>query len=278
MADIKSLVGDVVAAPLGEVIASVGQGVADAQHALDEGSLAAVLDIYAESDDAKLKLLQEIGYRPTFYALPETTGEVRVTLRLGQGAAGQGTGTAVRKAAVPAIQAVPLRTGLNARIGNRLYATPVDAGYANRFGYAADVSAKLTFNCGRQLICATAPGRTATASVHPATPSSVSATLVGPGSRRLAPRRRPRWLCTGSTAHGAVPSAGRHGKPDSRWLRPHRPALPTGAGPNDASSAVAMAAPGLCRALIPAFLQVLPEGSADAAHRTLGTPEWQADA
>ncbi|WP_172332155.1 PASTA domain-containing protein [Mangrovicoccus sp. HB161399] len=144
MADIKSLVSDVVAAPLGEVIASVGQGVADAQNALDEGSLAAVLDIYAESDDAKLKLLQEIGYRPTFYALPETTGEVRVSLRLGQGAAGQGTGTAMRKA-VPVIQAVPLRTGLNARIGSRLYATPVDAGYANRFGYAADVSAKLTF-------------------------------------------------------------------------------------------------------------------------------------
>ncbi len=145
MADIKSLVSDVVAAPLGEVIASVGQGVADAQHALDEGSLAAVLGIYAESGDAKLRLLQEIGYRPTFYALPETTGEVRVTLRLGQGAAGQGTGTAVRKAAVPEIQAVPVRTGLNARIGNRLYATPVDAGYSNRFGYSADVSAKLTF-------------------------------------------------------------------------------------------------------------------------------------
>ena len=63
MTNIKNLVQDVVASPLGDVIASVGQGVAEAQHALDEGSLSAVLDIYAESDDEKLKLLQEIGYR-----------------------------------------------------------------------------------------------------------------------------------------------------------------------------------------------------------------------
>jgi len=146
MTDIKSLVRDVVASPLGDVIAAVGEGVAQAQSALDEGSLAAVLDLYTEGEDEKLRLLQEIGYRPTFYALPETTGEVRVALRLGQGAAGTTAHRAVKPGTPMAagVRVTPARLGLNT-LQRKLYATPVDAGYANRFGYAADISAKLTF-------------------------------------------------------------------------------------------------------------------------------------
>ena len=143
MTNIKNLVQDVVASPLGDVIASVGQGVAEAQHALDEGSLGAVLDIYAESDDEKLKLLQEIGYRPTFYALPETTGEVRIALRMGQGAAGA-QGARPVKATNPTVRAVPARVGLNTA-SSKIYGTPVDARYSNQFGFSADISAKLTF-------------------------------------------------------------------------------------------------------------------------------------
>ncbi|WP_157773345.1 PASTA domain-containing protein [Brachybacterium vulturis] len=136
---------DVVAAPLGDVIASVGAGVAAAQHSLDEGSLAAVLDLYTESDDERLQLLQAIGYRPTFYALPETTGEVKVSMRLGSGAAGS-DGTAVKPAPVTRsnTSVVPARLGLNL-LPATLYATPVDAGYANRYGYSANISATLTF-------------------------------------------------------------------------------------------------------------------------------------
>jgi len=37
------------------------------------------------------------------------------------------------------------RLGRNISAKPRLYATPVDAGYANRYGYQANVSAKLTF-------------------------------------------------------------------------------------------------------------------------------------
>ncbi|MEP4546252.1 MAG: PASTA domain-containing protein [Saccharospirillum sp.] len=143
MKNLRSLVQDVVASPLGDVIASVGEGVASAQQALDDGSLAAVLDLYAENDDVKMKLLQDIGYRPTFYALPDTTGEVRVALRLGQGAAGASQATAVKKSAVPAVRAALGRQGLNT--SRKLYASPVDAGYTNQYGFSADVSAKLTF-------------------------------------------------------------------------------------------------------------------------------------
>jgi len=146
MNDRSRLVHDVVAAPLGDVIASVGAGVAAAQHALDEASLAAVLELYTSSEDERIQLLQAIGYRPTFYALPETTGEVRVALRLGGGAAGS-DGRAVRPQPVTPsseTRVLPARLGLNL-LPAKLYATPVDAGYANHYGYTADVSATLTF-------------------------------------------------------------------------------------------------------------------------------------
>lgn len=146
MSDPANLIHDVVAAPLGDVIASVGAGVAAAQHALDEASLSAVLSLYTESDDELITLLQAIGYRPTFYALPETTGEMRVSLKLGNGSAGT-AGRGVRPmvtATTPQASIIPARSGLNL-LPAKLYATPVDAGYANQYGYTADVSATLTF-------------------------------------------------------------------------------------------------------------------------------------
>lgn len=147
MSTLKNLIGDIVASPLGQVIAQVGQGVADAQMALDEASLAKVLEIYGEGDDAALALLRSIGYRPTFYTLPDTTGEVRVALRIGSGAQGAGSARAVKP--MPAmtlgtVRAVPARAGLSALPG-KMYAAPVDAGYANAYGYQADIAAKLTF-------------------------------------------------------------------------------------------------------------------------------------
>ncbi len=131
-----NLVSDVVASPLGGVIASVGEGVAEAQQALDDASLSKTLEIYSEGGEEALKVLRDIGYKPAFYALPETTGEVRVSLQLGK--TPQSTGKAV---------ATKLsRTGLNiGSIKPRLYVTPVDAGYSNRYGFQANVSAKLTF-------------------------------------------------------------------------------------------------------------------------------------
>ncbi|WP_203567262.1 PASTA domain-containing protein [Aestuariimicrobium ganziense] len=161
MTDLGRLVTDTVATPLGSVIAAVGHGVADAQQALDEASLAATLALVTSSEDDKLKLLQAIGYRPTFYALPETTGEVKVALKLGSGAAGVPGASAVpavrSTAGLTALSALsstalssgavsinPARLGLNAPVG-KLYATPVDAGYANSFGYSADVSATVSF-------------------------------------------------------------------------------------------------------------------------------------
>ncbi len=142
--NIRDLVNDVVAAPLGDIIASVGEGVAEAQQALDEGSLAKTLEIYAEGGEDALRVLREIGYRPTFYALPETTGEVKISMHLGKSP----SGTAVpshAKGIQPTVLAQLSRTGRNISIKPRLYATPVDAGYANRYGYRANISATISF-------------------------------------------------------------------------------------------------------------------------------------
>lgn len=123
---LKEVLSAGFAAPLGEVIASIGRGVADAQAALDRASLEATLAIYETEGDAGADLLREIGYRPTFYVLPETTCEVQVSMRVGASeSSGSNAGSAALKA--------------------RSYVTPVDAGFANRFGYEASASARLSF-------------------------------------------------------------------------------------------------------------------------------------
>ncbi|WP_339913740.1 PASTA domain-containing protein [uncultured Brevundimonas sp.] len=120
------LLSDGLAAPLGAVIAAVGRGVAEAQAALDAASLAQTLSVYDAEGDEGMALLRDIGYRPTFYVLPETTCEVQVSMRVG------GTGAADGSAG----------GGLSAA---RTYVVPVDAGFANRYGYQANGAAKLTF-------------------------------------------------------------------------------------------------------------------------------------
>ena len=128
---VTELLSDGLSSPLGEVIAAVGRGVADAQAALDAASLKATLDIYAEDGDAGTALLREIGYQPTFYVLPETSCEVQVSMRIG------GTGAADGSAG----------NGANAgAIGRtRTYVTPVDAGFQQRYGFLAQGATKLTF-------------------------------------------------------------------------------------------------------------------------------------
>lgn len=149
MTSIKNLASDVMAAPIGELIAAIGQGVAQAQEALDQGSLAKVLAIYSEGDDAQLRLLREIGYQPTFYALPETTGEIQVALSISGEVRNQATPTA----AAPPLKAAPLTVNqlnsnrlLHAQLpAARVYAAPVNADLTNRYGFQSSAAAKVSF-------------------------------------------------------------------------------------------------------------------------------------
>ncbi|MCH8546543.1 MAG: hypothetical protein LAT54_07400 [Cryomorphaceae bacterium] len=71
---------------LGDLISSIGEGVGDAQAALDRGSLAKYLELYQQNDeeipDQLVELLRSIGYQPTFYTIPETEVEAKVALSI----------------------------------------------------------------------------------------------------------------------------------------------------------------------------------------------------
>jgi hypothetical protein len=127
--DIKPLL-EALSCPLGELIASVGRGVAEAQRELDHASLATLQDVYARGDGL-FGELQKIGYRPTWYHIPEAEGDLQVALTISGNEASAGAGTTPPAGA--------------ARSKLKLYAAPVDAGYASRFGYTLNASSRVKF-------------------------------------------------------------------------------------------------------------------------------------
>jgi hypothetical protein len=117
---------DVISAPLGDLIASVGRGVADAQRALDSASLAALREIYG-SDEDFFRELQAIGYRPTWYHIPEAEGDIQIALSVSGTEASTPSGTLTTRAKI------------------KLYAAPVDAGYTSRYNFSLTASSRLKF-------------------------------------------------------------------------------------------------------------------------------------
>lgn len=129
------LFSELLGSPLGDLISSVGQGVGDAQAALDQGALQQTLEIYDVSkDDTKstdelnlLNLIRGMGYQPTFYTIPETEVEAQISLSL------------------------DLKSETNSPVGGytlskfKVNATPLNAGNTNRFGLQANAMAKLKF-------------------------------------------------------------------------------------------------------------------------------------
>jgi len=107
------------------LIASVGRGIADAQRELDAASLAAYREIY-ESDDGLFSELQRIGYKPTWYHIPEAESEIQVALTMSGSETTPG-GAVTRKPKL------------------KVYATPVDAGYASRFNFSLNASSRVKF-------------------------------------------------------------------------------------------------------------------------------------
>jgi hypothetical protein len=116
---------DALSAPLGALIAAVGRGVADAQREMDAASVSALREIYASDHDLYLEL-QRIGYRPTWYHIPEVESDLQIALTV----TGQQT------------QGGPTLPGTSPV---RLYAAPVDAGYASRFNFSLQASSRVRF-------------------------------------------------------------------------------------------------------------------------------------
>ena len=120
---------DAFASPLGDFIASIGEGVGEAQAAMDEGSLRQTLEIYNQNpDDAgdTLKLFREIGYQPTFYTIPKTTAKAKISLSLSQKSDGV--------------------LNNNRAFRPKMYVTPVNATNSNKFSLDLNASAEIQFD------------------------------------------------------------------------------------------------------------------------------------
>ncbi|AXG70879.1 hypothetical protein KORDIASMS9_03129 [Kordia sp. SMS9] len=123
-------VKDAFAAPLGDFIASIGEGVGEAQAALDEGSLRQTLEIYNSDPDKgseTLKMLREVGYQPTFYTIPKTTAKAKISLSISQ----QSTGNSLQSTRA---------------FRPKMYATPVNASNTNKYNLGLNATAEIEFD------------------------------------------------------------------------------------------------------------------------------------
>lgn len=109
---------ETLTAPLGDLIAAVGRGVAEAQEAMDRSALESYRRIYGGADPASAAL-RRLGYQPAWYRIPELDAEISVSL-----------------------SAEADRSAVG---GVRFYASPVDAAYANKFEYQLDAVSRLRF-------------------------------------------------------------------------------------------------------------------------------------
>lgn len=141
MTDFRQLAQDIGSAPLGDLIAAVGGGVAEAQAALDAGSLEQTLALYDQDDDLQ-RTLRDLGYRPTFYTIPETEGELKLSLTVaGRQTGGRGSTAAPAGTSLAALGPALSRLGIRPRI----YAAPVDGRYQNSFSFTSEVTATVKF-------------------------------------------------------------------------------------------------------------------------------------
>lgn len=114
---------DPVAAPLGELIASIGLSVAGAQQTIDGRIIEHFGAIY-DRNVAAFEPLRAIGYQPTWYQIAEASAKVTLVL----------TVTRSQSDASASPQDV-----------HGLRAAPVDAGYQSRFAYGRTLSSSLSF-------------------------------------------------------------------------------------------------------------------------------------
>lgn len=121
MADPNDLPGlEALSAPLSSLISSVGRGVAQAQRELDEAALEHLRAIYGSNEGFAAEL-QRIGYRPTWYHIPEAEAELSVAL------------------------AITAEERVQGRSRVKMYGAPMDASYTNRFNYSLSAQSRLKF-------------------------------------------------------------------------------------------------------------------------------------
>lgn len=120
---------DALSAPVGNLISSVGRSVAQAQLEMDRASITALQELYGSDEDIA-RMLQNLGYRPTWYHIPEVDTELTVALTVTGERTEQGGGT-------------PGATAARAPV--KMYAAPVDATYTNKYGFELKASSRVRF-------------------------------------------------------------------------------------------------------------------------------------
>ncbi|MEP3655563.1 MAG: hypothetical protein ABJO36_11770 [Litorimonas sp.] len=129
--DPKAFLSEIFAMPFDNFISSVGEGVTEAQAALDEGSLQATMDLYENTDSEgdMLELMQSIAYQPNFYGVRNVKGNVKIALSfVGEEKSSQNN-----------------RQLATTRRGPRLYATPVNPTIQNKYNYTGSAAAEMSF-------------------------------------------------------------------------------------------------------------------------------------
>lgn len=120
---------EALAAPLGDLIASIGEGVGEAQAALDEGTLRQTLDLYNKNPDDQdkiVQLLRQIGYQPTQYVIPEVKAKAKISISFSQ-------------------KAFNSLTPNNRLFAPRVMAAPINATNSNTYGLDINASAEIEF-------------------------------------------------------------------------------------------------------------------------------------
>lgn len=108
----------VLATPLGDMIAELGIGVAQAQYAIDAKTIENLKQIYS-LDDELLKEMRRIGYRPTWYVIPEAEAEISMALTVQQS------------------------IGHDRKVKTEIKGTTVDAAYQNQYDFKIEGASKL---------------------------------------------------------------------------------------------------------------------------------------
>lgn len=137
-----------LSAPLGELIAAVGRGVAEAQWALDMHTVETFKSVYGGDGEA-YEALRRLGYQPTWFRIPEVAAEIYITLS----ASGEERSGGTAPAATPALEHDGSPPGEAGRI--QLYATPVDASFSNTYDYQLRACSQLKF----RIVPVPAPGQ-----------------------------------------------------------------------------------------------------------------------
>jgi hypothetical protein len=120
---------EVFSAPIQGVIAALGRGIAEAQIALDRGSVQSQEEIDADPTLARL------GVQATWYQLPRVELELKLAMTISEQPGGAPTPTAPSLApgATPTAILRPVR----------LIAQPVSASYQNRFNYNVNAASTI---------------------------------------------------------------------------------------------------------------------------------------